>query len=928
MPRAAWTYLWFILLTGLCASALALYFLDCKTSNWLTFVALAVFATVAQLAKTLFKSRETREGGTISYSPLLVFLLAGVFLLPPALFALLVVVPHAVEWVKEHRARSGSLPAWYIQPFNMASHVIVGLAAQTIYVSLATHVALPVAIFPLFPAVLAILLYLSLNHLILGQMLILARGLTWRETGLLRLDTLVSDGIMLVMGYVFALLWALHPLLSIPALAPLILVQQALMVPQLKKEASIDGKTGLFNLAYFNNLFAAELKRAKRFSRPLALVVADLDLLRNINNTYGHVAGDAVLKGIGRIIRETIRDYDIAGRFGGEEFVIAMPESGPDEARALAERIRLTVQSTPFHSQTVSEPISASLSLGIACFPDQADQPTELIHQADIAVYQAKLQGRNRVVCAAAVPHSIRLSEIKPYRGVESDAGGPPLEQSSRGRVAPKKPPPTETSQHPAAPSFLPPRLRWYVGIVIASAVCVSLLGALMQPWPDPILLELFVVLAVLGELTKVNVNGENTFSVSVGVVFAAALVMSLPGVVVTSGAITLTHYYQNHPPWFRVAFNWATHVLAGAVPALIFAVLPIPHNIENLPLLFGLTLLTGGAYFLIETAVIGYAMALSSGRSFSGRWREQFGWLAAYYIALCIVGLILAIAYAGLGVPGLVVYGLPLLMMRYAHEQYLTRTKASAQELRRLNEELSLSNRQVMTASQAIQQLNDELFITLAKVSDARDPFVSSHVTQVARYATAIAEEIGLPMKQIELVRQAAFLHDIGKMGITEDVLHKPSQLTSEEYEYVKSHAVIGADLLETCPSLRHLAPFVRHHHEWWNGFGYPDRLRSEQIPLASRILSVSDAVEAMASDRPYHRANSLSEIIVELRRCSGSQFDPAVVDALIRVIERERGMLVINSTRDVRPRTTQGATAEEPALGDVLAGKPGAKI
>ncbi len=911
MPRAAWIYLCFILLTGFCAGALALSVFDGKTGDWLTFAALAVFATLAQLAKTLFKSKETREGGTISYSPLLVFLLAGVFLLPPALFALLVVVPHGVEWVKEYRARSGSLPAWYIQPFNVASHVVVGLASQGVYLALVPRMGLERAVFPPIPAVLAAILYLALNHLILGQMLILARGLTWRETGLLRVDTLMSDGIMLIMGYAFALLWALHPLLGIPALAPLVLVQQALMVPQLKKDASIDSKTGLYNVAHFNRLFAGELRRAKRFSRPLALIVADLDLLRNINNTYGHVAGDAVLKGIGNIIRETIRDYDIAGRFGGEEFVIAMPESGPDEARALAERIRLTVQSTSYHSQTVSEPISASLSLGIACFPDEADEATELIHQADIAVYQAKLQGRNRVVCAAEVPHSIRPSEIRQLEPIEIHAPAASLPQSLGGGAAPESRSQGRTPQAAVPATKMKPRLNWYVGMVIAAGICVSLVGALVQPWPDPLLLELFVVLAVLGELTKVSVYGENTFSVSVGVVFAAALLMSIPGVIVTSVAITLTHYYQNHPPWFRVPFNWATHVLAGAIPAVIFAVLPIPHDVENLLLLFGLTLLTGGALYLIETGVIGYAMALSSGRSFLTRWRDQFRWLAGYYIALCVMGLVLAVAYTGLGLPGLMVYGLPLLMMRYAHEQYFARTKTNVQELRRLNEELSLSNREVMTASQAIQQLNDELFMTLAKISDTRDPFVSSHVTQVARYAAAIADEMGLPAKQIELVKQAAFLHDIGKMGITEDVLHKPSQLTADEYEYVKSHAVIGANLLQTCPSLRHLAPFVRHHHEWWDGFGYPDGLRSDQIPLESRILSVSDAVEAMASDRPYHRANSLGEIVVELRRCSGSQFDPAVVDALIRVIEHEEGMLVVNATRDGQARTRQEATS-----------------
>src|SRR5574340_399112 len=127
MPRAAWIFLWFILLTGLALGVVALYSFEFQTGEWATFAALAAFATAAQLSKTLFKSKENREGGNISYSPLLVFLAAGIFVLAPGQFALLVVVPHGIEWVKEHRARRGSLPAWYIQPFNVASHWIIGL---------------------------------------------------------------------------------------------------------------------------------------------------------------------------------------------------------------------------------------------------------------------------------------------------------------------------------------------------------------------------------------------------------------------------------------------------------------------------------------------------------------------------------------------------------------------------------------------------------------------------------------------------------------------------------------------------------------------------------------------------------------------------------------------------------------------------------
>jgi HD-GYP domain-containing protein (c-di-GMP phosphodiesterase class II) len=155
-----------------------------------------------------------------------------------------------------------------------------------------------------------------------------------------------------------------------------------------------------------------------------------------------------------------------------------------------------------------------------------------------------------------------------------------------------------------------------------------------------------------------------------------------------------------------------------------------------------------------------------------------------------------------------------------------------------------------------------------------------------------------------VEQLRQAAFLHDIGKIGIPEQVLHKPEPLTAEEREVVKSHAAMGAGFLETSQGLRRLAPFVKYHHEWWDGGGYPEGLVGEQAPLEARILAVSDAVEAMASDRPYHQAMSLDEIVAELQRGAGSQFDPTVVAGFVRVAERNGRELVVNSAREVARR------------------------
>jgi polar amino acid transport system substrate-binding protein len=193
------------------------------------------------------------------------------------------------------------------------------------------------------------------------------------------------------------------------------------------------------------------------------------------------------------------------------------------------------------------------------------------------------------------------------------------------------------------------------------------------------------------------------------------------------------------------------------------------------------------------------------------------------------------------------------------------------------------------------------------------RDPYVGGHAAQVATYAVAIGQEMGLPTERIELIRQSAFLHDIGKLAIPEVILHKPGKLTEIEYQFVKKHADIGADLLASTEGLKHLAPFVRHHHERWDGCGYPMGLAGEEIPLEARILNVCDSVESMASDRPYHRGMSIREITDEIRRCAGSQFDPQVAEVFGNLIQQRGPFFVVNSARSVAQQYAASLLANE---------------
>lgn len=186
-------------------------------------------------------------------------------------------------------------------------------------------------------------------------------------------------------------------------------------------------------------------------------------------------------------------------------------------------------------------------------------------------------------------------------------------------------------------------------------------------------------------------------------------------------------------------------------------------------------------------------------------------------------------------------------------------------------------------------QSVNQDMFRLVDRIYDARDPYSTGADPQVAAYAVAISRELGLPPERVEVIRQAAELHDIGKIAIPEAILYKTGRLSDAEYNTIKRHSLIGAKIVESLPALCHLAPFVRHHHERWDGQGYPDGLVGENIPLESRILSLCDAVESMASGRYYRKALPPDMITAELRRCRGTQFDPTIADMMVRIIERD---------------------------------------
>jgi HD-GYP domain-containing protein (c-di-GMP phosphodiesterase class II) len=156
--------------------------------------------------------------------------------------------------------------------------------------------------------------------------------------------------------------------------------------------------------------------------------------------------------------------------------------------------------------------------------------------------------------------------------------------------------------------------------------------------------------------------------------------------------------------------------------------------------------------------------------------------------------------------------------------------------------------------------------------------------------------------------------IHDIGKLAIPEAILFKPGRLTADEYEVIKEHVTVGADLLDDFQSLQSVGTFVRHHHERYDGRGYPDGLKGEEIPLEARILALADAVEAMASDRPYRPGSTVAAILKEIQHEAGAQFDPRVVDAFVTVVTTQGDSTIVNSARNVElPELKSNAALRE---------------
>jgi putative nucleotidyltransferase with HDIG domain len=394
------------------------------------------------------------------------------------------------------------------------------------------------------------------------------------------------------------------------------------------------------------------------------------------------------------------------------------------------------------------------------------------------------------------------------------------------------------------------------------------------------------VFLALLSEqLSVIATVGRHQASSSIAFIpfLAAVLLFPVPAAVVIVIATSITAQLAIHKrPPIRAAFNIAQATIAILAANAVYEALGGRHSIDVKSVLLGPSgalafAALGFIFFFVNQILVSVAIALIAeeritlvvSRMFSGAGGNIFHDVLASPIAAVV-----ALLYSNFLAPGLLLGVLPLLVIRHS---YATNVK--------------------------LQQANKDLLTVLVKAIETRDPYTSGHSIRVAILAKAIAEDMDLSANKVERIEMAAMVHDIGKVdAVYASIIRKEGALSDAERRVIVTHAEKGAEFLETLTSFSEEVTLgVRHHHERFDGTGYPEGLVGEAIPLAARIIQLCDSIDAMLSDRPYRKALSTDLARSELVRCAGTQFDPRIVDVILRKNTLERAAAL------VRPETAK---------------------
>jgi len=427
----------------------------------------------------------------------------------------------------------------------------------------------------------------------------------------------------------------------------------------------------------------------------------------------------------------------------------------------------------------------------------------------------------------------------------------------------------------------LPMRAKVYVTVTAAMGMVV--LGSSFLHWHSNDLLKFicYLSIAVLASTMKVNFPGmESTMSVHFLFVLLGVLELSLAETLAIGCAAALVQSVwktRHKVEAVKVIFN-ALSMTPIAIFITYFAYHYSTGLLKNsMPLLLMVAACT---YFLTNTFPVAIVIALSERHSLSKIWSETYFWSLPYYLIGAAVVALVSFANRFIGWQSALLV-VPVMYWIYrSYQLYLGRLDDEKKRVEIEALHVEAEKRHV----EQVCALHLRTIEGLALAIDAKDHTTHQHLHRVRTYAVEVAKDLGLSEQEMDALRTAALLHDIGKLAVPDHIINKPGRLTPEEFEKMKIHPIVGAEILEKVAFPYPVAPIVRSHHEKWNGEGYPDGLKGDEIPIGARILAAVDCLDALASDRQYRKALSLDEAMRHVAAEAGTSFDPKVVQILQR--------------------------------------------
>ncbi|OLN31819.1 HD-GYP domain-containing protein [Desulfosporosinus metallidurans] len=417
----------------------------------------------------------------------------------------------------------------------------------------------------------------------------------------------------------------------------------------------------------------------------------------------------------------------------------------------------------------------------------------------------------------------------------------------------------------------LPKKFKPFFTLVTVCGAIVLVWNIIHTDWDTAQLINLLVfgTLAIASESLPVALPKGGYVTVSY-CIFLSSLILFPIGVTLTAMALSgliIFGKVASEQPLFKRVFNASQYVLSLAAGYGVMNFFNSSSSQSDFKL-FILYIIAATVYMAINTIIVVIALGFILCKSPWSIWVSNLRWGMPNFIALVPLGFLLALLYRNWGPLGLLLLFIPLLASRHSFQLYM-----------------DMRENYLSTVEALVQAL------------EAKDTYTSGHSARVGKLAVAIGEAIKMSEDKIESLKYAAVLHDVGKIGVSEVILNKEEKLLDSEWEAIRSHPVIGQTIIKGIKFMFDIGQVVRHHHERYDGTGYPDRIKGEEIPLESRIIAVADTYDAITSDRSYRKGSTHEEALVELKRVAGSQLDPALVEVFCKVVTSESASRMVSA-------------------------------